>query len=462
MTGGARFIGFTWRPLGRREPTVAGLDLTFDAGERVLLVGPSGAGKSTLLLALAGALGTTIAGDLSGTAEVDGRLGLLLQNPADSIVAERMGRDVAFGPENLGLERAEIWSRVDAALDAVGLSYGRDHFTAALSGGELQRLALAGVLAMQPDVLLLDEPTSMLDAATATTVREAILDAVGDRTMIVVEHRLGPWLDHVDRVIVLAPGAEIAFDGSLEDFRSGPTPAGIWMPGMPTPTPLLVPAELVTPDAGAELVTAADVSVELATRTLRGTQRTLALDRFSAEVRPGELTAFTGPSGSGKSTALGVLGGLIKPTAGSVTPAYASRRSGELAMDVGWVPQNPEHGFLTSTVEQEVAVTSGLLGRAVDVRAVLDVFGLEKYARANPFRLSGGEQRRLALAAALAHRPGLAMLDEPTVGQDPRTWSAVVGWMDAARRGGAAVAVSTHDADVPLDVELCMEAGAVR
>ncbi|MGA9714478.1 MAG: ABC transporter ATP-binding protein, partial [Aeromicrobium sp.] len=220
VIGGARFAGFTWRPLGRREPTVTGLDLRIEPGERVLLVGPSGAGKSTLLLALSGALGTTIAGDLSGTAEVDGRLGLLLQNPADSIVAERMGRDVAFGPENLGLERAEIWSRVDAALDAVGLSYGRDHFTAALSGGELQRLALAGVLALQPDVLLLDEPTSMLDAATATTVREAILDAAGERTMVVVEHRLGPWLDHVDRVVVVAPGAQIAFDGSVEDFRA--------------------------------------------------------------------------------------------------------------------------------------------------------------------------------------------------------------------------------------------------
>ncbi|MGA8851336.1 MAG: ATP-binding cassette domain-containing protein, partial [Aeromicrobium sp.] len=409
-----------------------------------------------------GALGTTIAGDLSGTAEVDGRLGLLLQNPADSIVAERMGRDVAFGPENLGLERAEIWSRVDAALEAVGLSYGRDHFTAALSGGELQRLALAGVLALQPDVLLLDEPTSMLDAATATTVRAAILDAAGDRTMVVVEHRLGPWLDHVDRVIVVAPGAQIVFDGSVEDFRTGPPPAGIWMPGMATPRPLVVPTELVAPVGATNLVRATAVSVELATRTLRGTQRTLALDRFSAEVRPGELTAFTGPSGSGKSTALAVLGGLIKPSAGSVTPAFAGRRSRGLAIDVGWVPQNPEHGFLTSTVEQEVALTSGLVGRPVDVKAVLDVFGLEKYARTSPFRLSGGEQRQLALAAALAHRPSVALLDEPTVGQDPRTWAAVVGWMDAARRAGAAVAVSTHDADVPLDVEHRMEAGSVR
>ncbi|MGA9715257.1 MAG: ABC transporter ATP-binding protein, partial [Aeromicrobium sp.] len=262
--------------------------------------------------------------------------------------------------------------------------------------------------------------------------------------------------------IVMAPGAQIAFDGSVTDFRTGPPPAGIWMPGMATPRPLVVPTELVSPGGGTNTIRATAVSVELATRTLRGTQRTLALDRFSAEVRPGELTAFTGPSGSGKSTALAVLGGLIKPSAGSVTPVFAGRRSRGLAIDVGWVPQNPEHGFLTSTVEQEVALTSGLVGRPVDVTAVLDVFGLEKYARTSPFRLSGGEQRQLALAAALAHRPSVALLDEPTVGQDPRTWAAVVGWMDAARRAGAAVAVSTHDVDVPLDVEHRMEAGSVR
>ncbi|WP_159317015.1 ATP-binding cassette domain-containing protein, partial [Raoultella terrigena] len=138
------------------------------------LVGPSGSGKSTMLLGLAGALGTTIAGDLSGSASVDGRIGLLLQNPAESVVAEHLGRDVAFGLENARLGRDEIWRRVDAALLSVGLPYGRDHPTGALSGGEQQRLALAGVLAVEPDVLLLDEPTAMLDAETAATVRAAI------------------------------------------------------------------------------------------------------------------------------------------------------------------------------------------------------------------------------------------------------------------------------------------------
>ena len=459
--GEVRFRDFTWRPIGRRHPVVAGFDLTIEPGERVLLVGPSGAGKSTLLHGLAGALGTTIAGDLSGAAEVDGRLGLLLQNPADAIVAERMGRDVAFGPENAAMPRDEIWSRVDEALDAVGLTYGRDHFTAALSGGEQQRLALAGVLAMRPDVLLLDEPTSMLDDATAGSVRQAVLTATGDRTLVVVEHRIEPWLPHVDRVVVLSPGGGIESDGSVAAFLSGPRPAGVWLPDMPTPTPLAVPDDLVRPAVDPPTVTATDVSVELVMRTLRGTQRTPALTGLTAAIGPGDVTGFTGPSGAGKSTALAVMGGLLKPSTGSVDPELRRHRSPALAQIVGWVPQNPEHGFLTTSVAAEVRHTAARIGRTVDVMAVLEVFGLERFADSHPYRLSGGEQRRLALAAALAHRPGIVLLDEPTVGQDPGTWAAVAGWIESSRAAGATVAVSTHDADLALDVEHRMRAGVL-
>ena len=459
--GEARFSGFTWRPLGRRNPVVAGLDLTIGPGERVLVVGPSGAGKSTLLHGLAGALGSTIAGELTGSAEVGGRLGLLLQNPADAVVAERIGRDVAFGPENAGMPRDEIWARVDASLEAVGLTYGRDHFTSALSGGEQQRLALAGILAMQPDLLLLDEPTSMLDAATAESVRDAVVGAAGDRTMVVVEHRIEPWLEHVDRVIVLGTGGVVASDGGVSDFLAGPRPDGVWMPGLPEPALLDVPDALVSPAAEALSIAAVDVSVELVTRTLRGTQRTKALHDFTTTLERGVITAFTGPSGAGKSTAIAVLGGLLKPTSGTVTPDLRRWRSPRLAESVGWMPQNPEHGFLAGSVTEEVAKTGLKVGREVDVEAVLEVFGLAHLGGANPYRLSGGEQRRLALAAALAHRPGVMLLDEPTVGQDPGTWAAVVGWITAASRAGATVAVSTHDTDLPIDTERRMLGGAL-
>lgn len=452
-TGEVRFRDFSWRPMGRRNPVIAGFDLLIEPGERVLLVGPSGAGKSTLLHALAGALGTTIAGDLGGSAQVDGQLGLLLQNPSDAMVAERIGRDVAFGLENAAMPPDQIWPLVDESLAAVGLTYGREHFTAALSGGEQQRLALAGVLAMRPDVLLLDEPTSMLDRETADSVREAVLSAVGDRTLIVVEHRIESWLPHVDRVVVLGAGGVIVSDGTVEAFVTGVAPAGVWMPGMATPAPLEVPAELVRPAGDVLTVTATGVSVDLVMRTLRGSQRTRALSDFNATISPGRVTGFTGPSGAGKSTALAVLGGLLKPGSGEVSPGLRKMKSSALAALVGWVPQNPEHGFLTVKVADEVRHTSARLERPVDVMAVLDVFGLTHLAEAHPYRLSGGEQRRLALAAALAHRPGIVLLDEPTVGQDPGTWAAVAGWIGSARTAGATVGVSTHDGDLTLDVE---------
>lgn len=453
--------GLTWRPLGRRVPVVADLDLTIEPGERVLLLGASGAGKSSVLHALTGALGGTIAGEVSGRVDVGGRLGLLPQDPSDAVVADRVGRDVAFGPENLGLPREEIWRRVDAALAAVRLPYGRDHPTVALSGGEQQRLALAGLLALEPDVMVLDEPTSMLDPATATAVRDAVLDVVDDRTLVVVEHRFEPWLEHVGRVVVLAAGhgpepSSIVFDGPVDAFLAAARDAPawsepLWLPGAPDPEPLDVAAALVTPAGEVAAPVATGLEVELVTRSLRGERRSRAVDGLDVAARPGRRLALVGSSGAGKSTALAALGGLLRPSGGTVVPDLGRRRSAHLAPDVGWVPQNPEHAFVTTAVRDEVALTATTVGRTVDVDAVLATLHLDALAEQHPYRLSGGEQRRLALACGLAHRPGLLLLDEPTVGQDRRTWAAVAGWTQAAAEAGACVVVSTHDASLPVD-----------
>lgn len=455
---GVTVRGLGWRPVSRKHPVLDGVDLDVRPGERVLLAGPSGAGKSTVLAALAGVLGGTIAGDLSGRVEVGGRAGLLLQNPYDSVVADRIGRDVAFGMENAGVPRDRMWPRVRELLDAVRLAYPVDHPTAALSGGEAQRLALAGVLALRPGLLLLDEPTSMLDEPTAHAVREAVLDAV-DSTgagLVVVEHRIADWLAHVDRVVVLDAGGYADAGTSPEQFARRRAvelaESGVWMPGVPAPEPIAVPAHLVEPASDPEPVRAAGLRVDLRTRTIRGGVTTHALRGVDATLEPGTLTAFTGPSGSGKSTLLAALGGLARPTAGRLVIGAEDEphrlASTELARRIGWVPQNPEHGFVARTVRDELAATGRALGRTVDVDAVLDLFGLAPLADANPYLLSGGEQRRLAVAAGLAHRPAAAALDEPTVGQDRRTWAAVTGWLLAARDAGAAVGVATHDADL--------------
>ena len=454
MRGEVRVEALSWRPLGRRLPVVAGLDLHVEAGSRVLLAGPSGAGKSTLLHALVGALGTTLAGELGGSVTVDGRVGLVPQQPGDAVVAERIGRDVAFGPENVGLDRAETWRRVDAALEAVGLPQGRDHPTAALSGGELQRLALAGVLALEPDVVLLDEPTSMLDPVHAAAVRDAVGRTVGHgrATLVVVEHHLEPWLELVDRVVVLGDDGSVVADATpaefVRDHRDRLGALGVWMPGLPVPQPIGVDPDLVRPERGMPATSAVDLTVQLRSRSLRGSMTTTALRGVDAVVSPGVLTALTGPSGAGKSTLLAALGGLVAPDGGAVTgpePPLSRRRSRDLAPDVGWSPQVPEHGFLAPTVAEEVALTAHRSGRTVDVGAWLELVGLQHLAGAHPYRLSGGEQRRLSVLAAVAHRPGLLLLDEPTVGQDRITWAAVAGIAVAAAEAGAVVATATHD-----------------
>ena len=461
----------TWTPFGRRTPVLDGIDLRVEAGERVLLAGPSGAGKSTLLLALAGVLDTTAHGELTGSVTVPGGAGLLVQDPRDARVAERAGRDVAFGCENAGMPRAEITAAVTWALESVGFPYGPEHPTSALSGGEAQRLALAGVIASRPQVLLLDEPTAMLDAAAAATVREAVdgvVRATG-ATLVVVEHRLGPWLPLVDRLVVLDEAGRVAADlpaSRARELAEQLAAQGIWVPGVPDPEPLAVPSDLLTPSgahvaAGERLVTATGVGLmRTPPRTLGRGDRTprQALADVDACVRAGRVLAVRGDSGAGKSSLVSLLTGLERPTSGQVLAHDAlaaglgtdpSRwRSRELAARIAWVPQEPARTIVGRTAGESLLATCRALdlgsseGRAL---ALAEILGLTHALDRNPHVLSGGEKRRLALASALAHGPRFVAFDEPTVGQDRHTWAAVAGLIAAARAGGAGVALSTHD-----------------
>uniref|UniRef100_UPI0035CC8FE9 energy-coupling factor ABC transporter ATP-binding protein n=1 Tax=uncultured Amnibacterium sp. TaxID=1631851 RepID=UPI0035CC8FE9 len=233
--------GWGRRHGGRRAWAVAGLDLVVEPGERVLLLGASGSGKSTLLAALAGVLGDDQgeeAGELlvGGARPAPGRAGFVLQDPESQVILPRVGDDVAFGPENLGVPVAAIRERVPAALAEVGLAVDLRASASALSGGQKQRLALAGVLAMRPGLVLLDEPTANLDPAGVTEVRDAVVRAAAasGATVVVVEHRVATWLDAVDRVIVLGPEGLLA-DGParqvLDQHGTALAAAGVWVPG---------------------------------------------------------------------------------------------------------------------------------------------------------------------------------------------------------------------------------------
>jgi energy-coupling factor transporter ATP-binding protein EcfA2 len=449
-TGPVRVVA---RGLGVRHPSrrawaVTGVDLVIEPGERVLLTGASGAGKSTLLAALAGILdaeGAEVTGDLAvdgGPARsARGRVGLLAQDPDSQLVMTRAGDDVAFGLENAGVPAEEIWPRVDEALATVGFPYGRDRPTQALSGGEKQRLVLAGVLVRRPGLLLLDEPTSQLDPPGAALVRAAVARATADRsaTTIVVDHDAGPWLPLVDRVVEVVP------DGLIEhaaDWRPAARAAGLALP----------PAAI-----GPVLLAA-----EAAGYSYRGSLAP-ALPPVSGHVQSGRALAVTGPNGTGKSTLALLLAGLRAPTTGRVEataelaagmrPEPHRWRAGELVTRIGTVFQNPEQQFLTGRLRDELALgplRSG--GHAAAARAtaddLLDRLGLAAFADANPYTLSGGQQRRLSVATALATAPRVLVLDEPTFGQDAATWRELVTLLAEQRARGCAVAVVTHDADL--------------
>ena len=469
--------GWGWRHAGRLRWALDDVDLVIERGERVLVLGPSGSGKSTLLHALAGVQGDDDEGEQRGQLLLDGapagaargRAGLVLQDPDSQVILARVGDDVAFGCENLGVPRDEIWRRVGEALDAVGLDLPLGHPTSMLSGGQKQRLSLAGALAMRPGLLLLDEPTANLDPAGVAEVRAAVgrvLERTG-ATFVVVEHRVDVWLGLVDRVVVLGGDGRLIADGApaevLERQRDTLLAAGVWVPGVPLPVPT-VEARHADAEAGGGS-TRGDARVEpiLSGEQLAIGRRRDAVVRAGIDVAlaEGRSTVLVGPNGAGKSTLALTLGGLLPPLAGRVvaSDSLASGlggapirwRSRDLLTRIGTVFQEPEHQFVAATVRGEVAVAPRALGLAASeittrTDEVLARLRLDRLAGANPFTLSGGEQRRLSVASVLVARPRVVILDEPTFGQDRVTWLELVRLLRDLVDDGVTLLSATHDA----------------
>lgn len=457
--------GWGWRHAGRKNAALSDVDLDIAPGERVLVLGPSGSGKSTLMGGLAGLLGGAEEGEATGTLTVDGvapaeargRVGLLMQDPEAQVVLARVGDDVAFGMENLGVAREEIWPRVENSLEAVGLSVPLDHSTTELSGGQKQRLALASILAMGPGLLLLDEPTANLDPSGVAEVRAAV-EKVVERTgatVVVVEHRVDVWASLVDRVIVVADGA-IAADGPLDEVLAQQGDAlrerGIWLPGDDVaaevgPAPEVPPAS----SEAAPIARVADLTIGYDASAPVRSGIDLTIER-------GVSTCIVGANGAGKSTFALTLAGLLPPLEGAVEVETSDGTAGDphewsskqLLGRMSMVFQEPEYQFLAATVAEELAIGPRAAGMTDEeiaplVDEHLEALGLTKLARANPMTLSGGEKRRLSVATALISAPELLILDEPTFGQDRGTWLGLVRLLRAALERGVTLVSITHD-----------------
>lgn len=473
--------GLSVRYPHRSETSLRDLDLELRPGERVLVLGPSGSGKSSLLRVLAGVVPQSVTADVTGEVRIAGRdaadvavpelsrdTGLLLQDPSSQLCLPRVDEEVAFPLENRAVPPTAIGAGVDLALARAGAAGLRERATLALSGGEQQRVALAATLAAEPALLLLDEPTALLDPAAAARLGEVLLGRSADAyrpAVVLVEHRLDELPALPERLLVLdREGRATAQGGTYALLREQATTladAGVWLP---LGTELAVAAGRPEIAAATPRTALADAAVaarlralgrRTTTPTVRATVALRARDaaftvdgtRAGATVgtgaeltlRAGEVTAVIGCNGSGKTTLLLGLAGLTRRVSGTVEGGPA-----------GMVFQQPEHQFLGRSVAAEVGYGLDRFGvhgpeRRSRVDAALTGFGLAHVADADPFRLSGGEKRRLSVAAMAVLDHPVMLLDEPTFGQDRAHALVLADHLNAAAAAGRAVAFATHD-----------------
>ncbi|MGA2547817.1 MAG: energy-coupling factor transporter ATPase [Rectinemataceae bacterium] len=488
-----------------------GISLSIEEGEYVAVVGANGSGKSSLLRLLNGLRVPT-----SGILRIDGQatssgggrraalaaVGSVFQSPTDQIISSSVEEDVAFGPENLGLTRPEIAARVDAALAAVGLSDQKKRASRFLSAGQQQRLAVAGVLAMDVRCVTFDEATAMLDPEARETVLGLLDDLVAAGTTVVHATHDMTEASRASRVLVLDAGA-IVFDASPEKLLSGAAQAigAVFVLGLPDCAALSLALGLepvvgesakaiagriaaafnlggpvprvgdgADPTAASTPPASARPAFELHGAShayLRGTaNETESLRSIDLAVPPGITLALVGRTGSGKSTALQLLDGLIAPCAGSVSALgidLAGPRADirSLRMRAPLAIQRPESALFERYAGDDVAFgprNLGLSGRALveRVEESMKEAGLDfaTFRDRQTRKLSGGEKRRLALAGVLAMEGEALLLDEPTSALDPATKRSILELALKAAHGGATVVMATHSMEEAARADL--------
>lgn len=425
-------------------------------GECLVVTGASGCGKSTLAHMLTGippaAASTRIQGAVrvadinvleSSIAAVSSRVGIVFQNPRAHLFHLRVDDEIAFGPRNLGLAENRVSERVAWALNAVGLTNEYSRNPASLSGGQIQRLAIAAALAMKPEVLVLDEPTASLDVPGTQNIITALeaLKLKYGLTIILIEHRLAEVCRLADRVLVLDEGriaAQGRFEETLRD-RGTLQRYGLRRPTAKTLSdwPRLLVPNGHHPTARQPLLHLKNLSA--------GYEGQAVVRDVDLKIFAGEFTALVGDNGAGKSTLALAAAGLLKPMVGSVTVSGTSRpRPG---LDIALLFQNPADQLFSDTVDEEVAFGPRNYRRFdSDVHErTLAAADLEHLRTRRPFSLSIGQQQRAALAACLALRPALIILDEPTLGQDWRHLRQLMDCLVRLNREGTAILLITHD-----------------
>ena len=494
--------------LGRESWVLDSVSLTHLRGQVTAVIGPSGCGKTTLVRALCGLIPHCLPSEYSGSLSLAGTevadatvqalaetVAYVGQSPDAAVVTRRVHDDVAFPLQNLCLSRTEISSRVHEALRRVGLieRIWDDPWT--LSGGQRQRLAVAVALAMHPRLLVLDEPTSTIDATGRQEFYNLISSLTASGTaVVVIDHDLDPVLPIVDQVLALDTAGGVIAVGSPREvftgYRSELTDAGVWMPRALRDAEDGLPASSSAPDvpltcaeAGIQVPRLTDLCADVEVRYLEkqtrdsveSWQQVEAIDtrdalagrtrseprtsvelvdlevpgrspRVSMRLGGGELVGLVGPNGAGKSSILSALAGLVRSTARKAV--VGGRDVGKGRHPVGYVFQNPEHQFVATTVGAELAVGGTPPER---VNQLLEQFHLVAHRDHHPLTLSGGQARRLSVATMVSEERDVVVLDEPTYGQDWDNTCELMDFIDQLRDQGRTVIMATHDLELALE-----------
>ena len=464
-------LSFRYRD--RQGAAIDNISFEVKPGEILLIAGASGCGKTTLVRCINGLIPRSYKGDVSGKilvfgeevkdwklSQISQKIGTVLQDPERQILGTKVVNEVAFGLENLGMPREEIYQRVDEALNFLKITHLRNRETFNLSGGEKQKVALAGVLAMRPSILLLDEPLASLDPASAQDTLDAVR-ALADQglSVLMVEHRVEDVLRiHPERVMFMSEGqvrylGDVAGLSKVVNYREVKLPAqDIIDRAKHDPAPLVLsplPGAGKGPD-GEALVKFKDVAFgyEAEREVLHG---------INLEINRGDVIAVLGPNGAGKTTFVKHAIGLLKPKSGSVLVNGRDTREAsvaEIASMLGYVFQSPSHMLFAPTVREELAFGPTNMKHPKDqieqeVKEALKIVNLSEKENDPPLALSFGQQKRVSIAAILAMQSKILVMDEPTAGQDYQNY---MNFMDSILKMPVfeAIIFITHDVDLAV------------
>lgn len=460
------------------QRAIENISFLLPAGELLLIAGPSGCGKSTLLKCLNGLIPHNYKGILKGEIVLEGRptkglslrelaryVGTMLQDPDKQILGSTVEQEIAFGLENLGVPRSEMLRRVQEVLAQLHMERYQGQSTHALSGGQRQQVAAAGILVMQPSIFLFDEPFANLDAQAVEELEQLIASLRSQgRTVIIVEHRVEEALHlHPDKILLMRDGTQ-AFFGDTAAFLQIADPAQIKLPIEVTLR------SLDDPDLASQLLVRPIITrhhtPEPEARPVLSFQEVTfryaahadeILHNVSFQARRGETIALLGPNGSGKTTLVKQALGLLRPTSGSVQMYGEETRTlsvAQLASRIGYVFQSPSAMLFASSVYKELCFGPENLRFSRErvhtvVRQAEEALNIVPFDQRSPFSLSFGQQKRVAIASVLAMQSKILLLDEPTAGQDYRSYISFMEYLRSLPELDVLLFI-THDLDLAL------------